>query len=50
MKGQDVDMNTEAQGALAIVIHSATGLADTDHGSKSDPFVIVSWAKLGKTL
>lgn len=45
-----MDLNTEAQGAVALIIHSASGLSNTDHGSKSDPFVIVTWSKLGKTL
>lgn len=48
--GQDVDLNTESQGVAVVVIHSASGLSDTDHGSKSDPFVLLTWSKLGKIM
>lgn len=44
------DSDTTSQGLAVVVIHSASGLSDTDAGSKSDPFVILEWSKLGKAM
>lgn len=49
-QGHDVDLDTESRGVVVIVIHSARDLYDTDAFSKSDPYVAVTFSKLGKTL
>jgi hypothetical protein len=50
IQGKDVDLNTHNIGLAVIVIHSAEGISNTDTVSKSDPFVVITWAKLGKVL
>ena len=41
---------SRALGVLAITIHHATGLSAQDRGGKSDPYLVLAYAKFGKPL
>lgn len=53
--GSEIQLSTvkkqlEGFGILVITIHSASGLEKTDTFSKSDPYVLIQYARLGRPL
>ena len=43
-------MDTRALGVFVITIHHAVGLAAQDRNGKSDPYIVLAYAKFGKPL
>jgi Ca2+-dependent lipid-binding protein len=50
LAGDGIKKDTLALGVLVVTIHHAEGLAAQDSGGKSDPYMVLSYAKFGKPL
>ncbi|EED84133.1 predicted protein [Postia placenta Mad-698-R] len=50
ISGDDIKKDTDAIGVLVVHIHRATGLESADTGGKSDPYVTLTFSRLGKPL
>ncbi|GAA5879834.1 hypothetical protein JCM8547_005778 [Rhodosporidiobolus lusitaniae] len=50
LAGDGVKRSTKALGVFLITIHHAEGLSAQDDNGKSDPYVVLAYAKLGKPL
>ncbi|KAH9916920.1 uncharacterized protein B0H18DRAFT_1214852 [Fomitopsis serialis] len=50
ISGDDIKKDTEALGVLIVHIHRATGLAKADTNGSSDPYITLTFSRLGKPL
>jgi len=50
LSGGGIKKDTKALGVLAITLHHATGLSAQDKNGKSDPYIVLAYAKFGKPL
>ncbi|KAJ3523496.1 hypothetical protein NM688_g8720 [Phlebia brevispora] len=50
LMGDGVKKDTKALGVFIINIHHAEGLAARDRNGKSDPYIVLAYAKFGKPL
>lgn len=50
LAGDGVKKDTQALGVLIVTVHHAEGLAAQDRGGKSDPYIVLAFAKFGKPL
>ncbi|KAG8739889.1 hypothetical protein FRC10_005023 [Ceratobasidium sp. 414] len=50
ISGDDVKRDTDAIGVIIVTIHRAVGLKAGDLGGRSDPYVTLTFARLGKPL
>ncbi|EED79792.1 predicted protein [Postia placenta Mad-698-R] len=50
ISGDDIKKDTDAIGVLVVHIHRATGLESADTDGKSDPYVTLTFSRLGKPL
>ncbi|KAI0922964.1 hypothetical protein AcV5_009819 [Taiwanofungus camphoratus] len=50
ISGDDIKKDTDAIGVLVIHVHRATGLKSADTGGGSDPYVTLTFSRLGKPL
>ncbi|KAH9830601.1 uncharacterized protein C8Q71DRAFT_785114 [Rhodofomes roseus] len=50
INGDDIKKDTEALGVLVVHIHRATGLAKADTNGASDPYITLTFSRLGKPL
>jgi Ca2+-dependent lipid-binding protein len=50
MMGDGIKKDTMAIGVFVITLHHAEGLSDQDSNGKSDPYIVLSYAKFGKPL
>lgn len=50
LAGDGVKKDTNALGVFVITIHHAVGLAAQDSNGKSDPYIVLAYAKFGKPL
>lgn len=50
LAGSGVAKDTKALGVLVVTIHHAIGLSAQDRNGKSDPYIVLAYAKFGKPL
>ncbi|KAI0050335.1 hypothetical protein FA95DRAFT_1555850 [Auriscalpium vulgare] len=50
MGGSDVKKDTEAVGVIVVHVHRATGIKSMDTSGTSDPYVTLTYSRLGKPL
>lgn len=50
LAGGGVKKDTNAVGVIAVTIHHAEGLSSQDSNGKSDPYIVLAYAKFGKPL
>ncbi|CAL1709607.1 unnamed protein product [Somion occarium] len=50
ISGDDIKKDTETLGILVVHIHRATGVKGMDIGGSSDPYITLTYSKLGKPL
>lgn len=50
LAGDGVKKDTKALGVLVVTVHHAEGLSSQDRGGKSDPYIVLAFAKFGKPL
>merc|ERR1712093_829861 len=50
LSGGGIKKDTKALGVLAITVHHAVDLSAQDSGGKSDPYIVLAYAKFGKPL
>lgn len=50
LAGGGVKKDTKALGVIAVTIHHASGLSSQDSNGKSDPYIVLAYAKFGKPL
>lgn len=48
--GDGVSKDTKALGVFVVTIHHAVGLDAQDSNGKSDPYIVLAYAKFGKPL
>lgn len=48
--GDAITKDTKTLGVLVITIHHAIGLSAQDSNGKSDPYIVLAYAKFGKPL
>ena len=48
--GDGIKKDTKALGVFVITIHHAEGLSAQDRNGKSDPYIVLAYAKFGKPL
>jgi hypothetical protein len=50
LAGDGIQKDTKALGVLVVTIHHAVDLSDQDKLGKSDPYIVLAFAKFGKPL
>lgn len=50
LTGDGIKKDTLALGIFVITLHHAEGLSAQDNNGKSDPYIVLSYAKFGKPL
>ena len=50
LAGDGVKKDTKSLGVFVVTIHHAVGLAAQDRNGKSDPYIVLAYAKFGKPL
>ena len=50
LAGDGVKKDTKALGVFVVTIHHAVGLKAQDSNGKSDPYIVLAYAKFGKPL
>lgn len=50
ISGDGIKKDTLALGVFVITLHHAEGLSAQDSNGKSDPYIVLSYAKFGKPL
>lgn len=50
LAGDGIKKDTQALGVLVITIHHAIDLSAQDSNGKSDPYIVLAYAKFGKPL
>ena len=48
--GDAINKDTKSLGVFVITIHHAIGLSSQDSNGKSDPYIVLAYAKFGKPL